>query len=201
MNRKEYRLLLEGWRHFLIESGTTTLLEDFEKWSEYDVFSDVGDMGNCSFYAWEFGRFCQKKAKQTKIVYMWHDINLHWVKDGDAEGDDHIVVCVDGVIFDFVKGLSSEGQSNLTQEQRENPDAMPFSESLFEDEGYYGSKDYHCYYVEDSPEFDALGNNDYSVKCTSFTQGKAKNRLPGVRLPWEPQVSIHKPKKSDLSRS
>ena len=71
MNKKDFRLLVENWRRFITEDEekvtNMTLLEEFEDWSEYDVFNDQGELGNCSFYAWEFGRFCKEKGKNPKI--------------------------------------------------------------------------------------------------------------------------------------
>ena len=139
MNKKDFRLLLENWRRFIAEDeeklADMTLLEEFEKWSKYDVWrNDANEKkrGNCSFYAWEFGRFCKAKGKNPKIVFMWNDINLPWKKDGDPVSEDHVVACVDGKIYDFVRGLHSERQVSLKSEDRKDPHCMDFNESLFE---------------------------------------------------------------------
>ena len=200
MNKKEFRLLIENWRRLIIEdedkmsnmaSPNMTLLEEFEKWSEYDVFNDQGALGNCSFYAWEFGRFCKEKGKNPKIIFMWNDINLKWKKEGDPSSEDHVVTCVDGVIYDFIRGLFSKDQKTLTREMRKNPHCMNFNESLFEDSGYYGEKGYHCHYVEDNPGFDNEGESEDSVRFTSYKADKVKNG----HAPWPPQVGIFKPSK------
>lgn len=151
------------------------LIKEYKREFREEIFQKNG--GNCAFFAWHFGRWASEQGAEVSVLFCWHDTNLPWKKDGDPSDEDHVVACVNGYLVDFVHGLPKAQQRS---ENRERPDVMGASASLFQGQGYYAKLGYHCYWLERSPRFES----SEKIQFSSWKKGSEK----GAKAPWPPSV-------------
>jgi len=127
----------------LNESLLDSILQEYIKWSKYDILQS---WGSCAFYTRDFLDFCNSTGKRCGVIYM------PLANPSNDDPEDHIVPVFNNQIIDFAKvpgsGVSKHDRKgnpptwNPGTNDTNWPLISKINDSLFTDIGIYGKLGY-----------------------------------------------------------
>ena len=171
-------------KDLLKESKVDSTIQDYIKWSKYDI---LNSWGSCAFYTQDFLDFCKATGKSCKVVY------LPLANPPENDPEDHIIPMFNNTLIDFAyvpsKGVSKNDRTgntygNVTPSW---PLVSEYSPKLFEKQGVYGKLGYFKdakYAGWEYDEFSELKKNVYPIilnKVPSFSEESIKASTPKLK--------------------
>ncbi len=166
----------------LRESLLDSILQEYIKWSKYDI---LNSWGSCAFYTQDFLEFCKATGKSCKVVY------LPLANPPGNDPEDHIIPMYNNTLIDFAyvpgKGVSKHDRTDNPKGKITSnwPLVSENSSELFEKQGVYGKLGYlsGAKYAE-YDEFPDLKKNVYPIilnKVPSFSEDSIKASTPKLK--------------------
>jgi hypothetical protein len=168
----------------LKESLLDSILQEYIKWSKYDI---LNSWGSCAFYTQDFLEFCKATGKSCKVVY------LPLANPPGNDPEDHIIPMYNNTLIDFAyvpgKGVSKHDRTGNPEGKITSnwPLVSKASPKLFEKQGVYGKLGYlsDVKYAEwEYDEFPDLKKNVYPIilnKVPGFSEDSIKASTPKLK--------------------
>lgn len=174
-------------KDLLKESKVDSTIQDYIKWSKYDILKS---WGSCAFYTQDFLDFCKATGKSCKVVY------LPQANPPGNDPEDHIIPMFNNTLIDFAyvpgKGVSKNDRTGNPIPGKVTPSwplVSEYSPLLFEKQGVYGKLGYfkdakYADWYSEYDEFSELKKNVYPVilnKVPSFSEESIKASTPKLK--------------------
>lgn len=168
----------------LRESLLDSILQEYIKWSKYDI---LNSWGSCAFYTQDFLEFCKATGKSCKVVY------LPLANPPGNDPEDHIIPMYNNTLIDFAyvpgKGVSKHDRTDNPKGKITSnwPLVSENSSELFEKQGVYGKLGYLSgakYAGWEYGAFPDLKKNVYPIilnKVPSFSEDSIKASTPKLK--------------------